>query len=285
VSPSLDSGQGWWALDVKVEPSERQALADWLVKRTGQAVEERDDGTIITFASDDASADELVAEISRQDSHASVTRRVLDESDWSIRWREGLGPRRFGRLTVVPSWISHQPVSGEITVVLDPETAFGSGEHGSTRAALHLLERQLRPADLVLDLGSGSGILAIAACRLGARRAIGIEVDEEAIPIASRNAERNGVAGSTEFLPGDAGDLAPLLGPVDLICSNILRTVNQVLLPSIREALRPQGLAIFAGMEEAESSGFVPVLQAAGFEPIDQAIDAGWWAVAARLVC
>jgi ribosomal protein L11 methyltransferase len=168
------------------------------------------------------------------------------------------------------------------TVVLDPETAFGSGEHGSTRAALILLERHLRPGDRVLDLGSGSGILAIAAVKLGASRAIGIENDLEANPVAWRNARRNAVGDAVEFLDGDAGDLAPLLGPADLLLSNILRTVNTVLLPAIVSALRPGGLAIFSGMERAEADLFRPLLPAAGLAPCEEVDDTGWWAVAAE---
>ena len=133
--------------------------------------------------------------------------------DWSTRWRDGLGPRRFGRLTVAPSWIEPPAATGSRWSCSIPRRAFGSGEHGSTRAALTLLERHLRPGDRVLDLGSGSGILAIAAVKLGAARAVGIENDAEANPVAARNAERNGVAGAVEFLDGDAGDLAPAARP------------------------------------------------------------------------
>jgi ribosomal protein L11 methyltransferase len=200
--------------------------------------------------------------------------------DWTTRWREGLGARRFGRLTVVPSWLD-QPAGDGPTVVLDPETAFGSGEHGSTRAALVLLERHLRAGDRVLDLGSGSGILAIAAAKLGAARAVGIENDAEANPVAWRNARRNAVEDAVEFLDGDAGDLAPLLGPADLLLSNILRSVNTALLPAIVSSLRPGGLAIFSGMERAEAPIFRPVLAAAGLSARDEVEDAGWWAVAA----
>jgi ribosomal protein L11 methylase PrmA len=84
-----------------------------------------------------------------------------------------------------------------------------------------------------------------------------------------------------EFVDGEAGDLAPLLGPVDLLLSNILRTVNTVLLPAIRAALRPGGLAIFSGMEESEADDFRRELGAAGLQLRDEVVDADWWAVAA----
>ena len=170
------------------------AVGAWLVARTGQAVEERDDGTLVTFAPDEArpSADRG-ARARGGPGAAETSRRRLESVDWAIRWRDGLGPRRFGRLTVIAVLGRRAPTDRRArSVVLDPETAFGSGEHGSTRAALTLLERQLRPGDRVLDLGSGSGILAIAAVKLGAARAIGIENDRRGEPgrRAQRRAER-----------------------------------------------------------------------------------------------
>jgi ribosomal protein L11 methyltransferase len=134
----------------------------------------------------------------------------------------------------------------------------------------------------VLDLGSGSGILAIAAVKLGAVGAIGIETDAEANQVAIRNADRNDVSGKVEFLEGDAGILAPLVGPADLILSNILRTANTALLPSITKALQPGGCAIFSGMEHAEASEFRQALRAADFAPVRESLDDGWWGVAAR---
>jgi ribosomal protein L11 methyltransferase len=269
----------WWAIDVRPDPSRREWVGAWLVARTGHAVEERDDGTLVTFAEDEHAADALMAELARTEPVATA-RRPLVQVDWTTRWREGLGARRFGRLTVAPSWIEAPAAAGAPLVSLDPETAFGSGEHGSTRAALTLLERHLRLGDRVLDLGSGSGILAIAAVRLGAGSAVGIDNDPEADPVARRNAARNDVA--VDFLTGDAGDLAPLLGPADLLLSNILRTVNTALLPAIVRALRPGGIGIFSGMEAAEAPLFRPALAAAGFAPRDEVTDAGWWALAAE---
>ena len=273
----------WWAIDVRTTPARREWLSAWLVARTGQAVEERDDGTLVTFAPDEGSADALIAELGEAAGAPAVAeRRRLETVDWSTRWREGLGARRFGRLVVVPSWVADPTDPHTPTVVLDPETAFGSGEHGSTRAALALLERLVRPGDRVLDLGSGSGILAIAAMKLGAARALGIETDPEANVVAVRNASRNEVREHVEFLDGDAGDLAPLLGPADLVLSNILRRVNALLLPAIVRSLRRGGVAIFSGMEQAEAPLFRPLLAPAGLVPVDEQRDAGWWAVAAR---
>jgi len=272
----------WWAIDVRPAPERREWLGAWLVARTGQAVEELDDGTLVTFAEDGPAADALLAEIRGACERVEAARRPLPRVDWASRWRDGLAPRRIGRLTVVPSWLPEAVQPGPSTVVLDPETAFGSGEHNSTRTALALLERLLRPADRVLDLGSGSGILAIAAVKLGAARATGIESDPDANPVALRNAARNGVADRVTFLEGKAADLMPLMGPADLILSNILRSVNAALLPDIAGALRPGGAAILAGMEESEAAEFVPALDAVGFTIVDQAVDDGWWAVAAH---
>ena len=170
-----------------------------------------------------------------------------------------------------------------LTIVLDPETAFGSGEHGSTRSALTLMNKILSQGDRVLDLGSGSGILTIAAAKLGAARAIGIEVDPEANQVAVRNARCNGVNRTVQFLDGDAATLAPLVGPADLVLSNILRSTNTLLLPTIARVLRPNGRAVFAGMEELEAKEFRATLQSAGFLPIQETLDSGWWGVAAQL--
>jgi ribosomal protein L11 methyltransferase len=274
----------WWAIDVRTSAGQRDSVGAWLVARTGQAVEERDDGTLVAFAADEEAVAALVEELGRAvDAPVVIEPRRVESTDWSTRWREGLGPRKLGRLTIIPSWLPEASAPDPLTIVLDPETAFGSGEHGSTRAALTLLSRLLQPGDRVIDLGSGSGILAIAAIKLGAARAIGIEIDPEANEVAARNAARNGVSDRVEFLEGDAATLAPLVGPADLLLSNILRAVNTALLPVIVRALRPGGSAIFSGMEQPEAEEFRQTLTDAGFRLVQETLDAGWWGVAAVL--
>jgi ribosomal protein L11 methyltransferase len=270
----------WWAIDVQASPGRREALAAWLVAHTGQAVEEREDGTLVSVVPDANAAEALLGSLVEQDSDVRASRRELDPIDWSTRWRDGLAPRSFGPLTVVPSWVAYRAKPGESVIVLDPETAFGSGEHGSTRAALQLLVDLVCTGDAVLDLGSGSGILSIAAAQLGASRAVGIELDGEAILVAERNAERNQVTDRVSFVLGDARLLVPLLRPADLVIANILRTVNVELLPAIRDVLKPRGKAIFSGMEEGEAALFRPELAGAGLREVRAIVDAGWWAVA-----
>ena len=269
----------WWAIRVQAEGAESDRVAAWLVEHTGQAVEQTERG-VVAFV--EAGDDAVRTAAALRDAFAldAACERVA-ETDWTVRWRDGLGARTIGRLMVTPSWLPGAS-PGPARVVLDPENAFGSGEHGSTRGALTLLERHVRTADRVLDLGSGSGILAIAAVRLGAARAVGIENDADANVVARRNADRNEVGARVSFVDGDAGELAPLVGPADLVLSNILRNVNVQLLPAIVSALRPDGLAIFAGMEASEAELFRPALAAATLHEIDDATDAGWWAVVAR---
>ena len=272
----------WCAVDVRSPADERDAVVRWLVGHTGQAVEERDDGVLVGVAESEAVASLLLQELqSAFGEQVGGSTRKLPEVDWREHWQEGLGPRRIGRLLVTPSWIPAD--QSALTVVVDPETAFGTGEHGSTRTVLGLLDRHLHPGDRVLDLGSGSGILTIAAVKLGAVRATGIDIDPEAEPIAQANAERNEVGGEVRFLTGDAGTLLPLLAPAEVILSNILRSQNEALLPAVRAALAPGGRALFAGMELAERESFLAALGQAGFHAFDEAVDATWWAVAARL--
>lgn len=269
----------WWAIDLRPAAEVREPVGAWLVTRTGAAVEERPDGSLTGFAPTETAADAVIAELAQV--HAvHGARRAVAAVDWSTRWRDGLAPRAVGRLTLAPSWSGLEP-DGR-TLIIDPESAFGSGEHGSTRTALALVDRVIADGDLVLDLGSGSGILTIAAVRLGGRRAVGLELDADAVPVAEANARRNGVAERVAFIAGDAAALAPLVGPADLVVSNILRSVNTALLPVIRAILNPGGRAAFAGMEEPERPAFLEALRAAGFEPGEEHRDEGWWGIVAR---
>ncbi len=268
----------WWSVEVDLSGADPSAVATRLVVETGHAVEERP-ARVVGFAADRGAAARAGAAITAAFGPSVTVRHAeVAEVDWSLKWREGLRVHRIGRLAIGPSWLLEP---GPLAVVIDPETAFGSGEHGSTRGALRLLDRWLAPGALVLDLGSGSGVLAIAAAKLGARAVLGIELDDDAVPVAEDNARRNGVADRVRFLTGDARVLAGLAGPADLIVANILRVVNETLVDPIRGALAPGGVAVFAGMEEDDAPGFRGLVEARGFRVVLENLDEGWWSAAA----
>lgn len=271
----------WYAIEVKPAGDQRDAIAAWLVQRTGQAIEERADGTLVSFALDLAGAESIGADLSSAHG-VEVTHKPLPEVDWSTAWRKGLGARRVGRFVIVPTWLRYDAEESDEVIALDPEMAFGSGEHGSTRGALALLQNWMPRQARVIDLGSGSAILAIAAARLGARQVTGVELDPDAMSAAQQNVDHNGTANTVRLMEGDATVLTPLLAPVDLIISNILRNVNTLLLPQIHASLTPDGRAIFAGMETSESELFLEALRQNQFAVLEEVVDEGWWSIAAR---
>jgi len=177
--------------------------------------------------------------------HAVAT--VPDE-DWVAKSRHGFGPIRVSRrLWVVPSWFD-PPDAEAVNLILDPGLAFGTGSHPTTRLCLRWLEQRVAGGETVLDYGCGSGILAIAALKLGAGRAVGVDIDPDAVAIAATNARRNGVAG--EFFGGGA---IPGL-TADLVVANILASPLKVLAPLISERCREGGHLALSGIlrEQAE---------------------------------
>jgi ribosomal protein L11 methyltransferase len=166
---------------------------------------------------------------------------VADE-DWVAKSREQFGPIRISaHLWIVPTW--HAPPEPEaINLVLDPGLAFGTGSHPSTRLCLQWLERSIAGGETVLDYGCGSGILAIAALKLGAGRAVGVDIDPDAVATARDNARRNAVGG--EFLESGA----PLTFIADIVIANILANPLMVLAPVLVSRCRPGGQIALSGI-------------------------------------
>src|SRR5690606_40079497 len=117
----------------------------------------------------------------------------VPDVDWSREWRSGIGAHRLGDLVVTPPWLADE-YPAERRVVIEPGMAFGTGEHATTRGVVRLMQGALREGDRVADLGAGSAVLAIAAAKLGARKVIAVELDEDAIPNAEENVAANGVS-------------------------------------------------------------------------------------------
>ncbi|MQA91906.1 MAG: methyltransferase domain-containing protein [Gemmatimonas sp.] len=199
--------------------------------------------------------------------------------DWEREWRRGLQPRKVSpRFVVKPTWTEWQATAGEIVLEIDPEMAFGTGEHATTRGCLRLLDRWFRDGDRVLDIGSGSGILSIAAARLGAPEVIAVEHDSDANLNARQNIERNDVVGVVLLLEERAD--APLLrrlGRFDLILANILSGVIRPLLPALSSTLQDDGRLIISGILLSEKEDVMEDARAVGLEMQDEDPEDEWW--------
>lgn len=180
---------------------------------------------------------------------------AVEAEDWSDRWRAGLRPVEISpRLRLRPSFAAAEPAPGRAELVIDPEQAFGTGGHASTRLALVLLDAlpaERRAGAFVLDIGSGTGVLAIAACRLGAGRALAFDLDPLAAAATARNAAANGVPGRVAAFAGGIEALAPG-ARFDLVLANLLRTELLPILPALAGVLREGGRAVFSGLLVAE---------------------------------
>ena len=190
--------------------------------------------------------------------------RRLREEDWRDSWKRYFRPRRIGqRLLVKPSWATYEVTADDAVIEIDPGMAFGTGQHPTTAMCLRALERRLRPGTDVLDLGTGSGILAIAAARLGARRVLALDIDPQAVEAARQNAAANGVQDAVEVREGTLPEGAR--GErFDLVVANISGVTIERLAPTFADALRDGGTLIVSGFLEDAADGLSRVLGEAG---------------------
>jgi ribosomal protein L11 methyltransferase len=205
---------------------------------------------------------------------------LLDEA-WASAWQQSFPPRLVGRrLRVLPPWLDGdgaEPAPGaqdRVTVVIEPGRAFGTGHHGTTEGCLVLLEEALAaaPGAAVLDIGTGTGILAIAALRLGAPRVLAIDLDPDAVAATRVNAERNGCAGLTVRLaePPEIDEAAPI------VVANLLTHSHLALAAQYARLVAPGGQLVLGGMLEDEDDRVTVALAAAGFERRARVALEGW---------
>ncbi|HZZ86188.1 MAG TPA: 50S ribosomal protein L11 methyltransferase [Anaeromyxobacteraceae bacterium] len=170
----------------------------------------------------------------------------LPDRDWGEAWKEGLTAFSVGRVFVRPSWIEAPVPAGSVEVVLDPGMAFGTGTHPTTSLCLDAIGRFLeaRPGASVFDVGTGSGLLAIAARKLGAGRVVGSDNDPVAVAVAAENGERNGAAG----IEWTGADVAAVAGPFALVVANILANTLVELAPALAAQVAPGGRLYLSGI-------------------------------------
>ncbi len=175
------------------------------------------------------------------------TKREIDGDDWIDVWKKHFRPIHIGkRVVVVPEWIGYTPQEGEVIVLLDSNMAFGTGEHETTSMCLELLQEHLREGDVCIDVGCGSGILGIAAAKLGAKESYLTDIDPIAVESAEHNAEKNGVRDLVTVAHSNLLTQAKLTG--DVVLANITAEVLVLLAPEIPSYLKKTGTLILSGI-------------------------------------
>ncbi len=200
---------------------------------------------------------------------AKVTLRSIEEDNWSEQWRSAFPPQKIGkRLVIAPTWEDIVPEPSEVLIRLDPGMAFGTGQHPTTQLALELLEAAIKEGDVVADIGAGSGILAIAAAKLGAKRVDAVDLDATTIPIARSNIQLNKVESIIRLYQGD-GLNALERQQYPLIVANILTKALLPMIPIYPNFLEPVGRLILSGILATEASQIETQLEANGFRVLE----------------
>jgi ribosomal protein L11 methyltransferase len=283
---------GEWMIVTVSGHGSGHVVANALLELGGSSVQETPDGgwaTWLRLAEQPASAERHVREKlgMRFGDSLRIACSIAPDEDWLRGWRQGLGPRRIGdRVVVAPSWAVAAVESQELLVELDPEMAFGTGEHGSTRTAIRLLANTARAGKKVLDVGAGSGILSIVAAKLGAD-VLAVEADAEAVRTAESNLRRNGVDTRVRVvhLRITRGVLDLLHGVAfDLIVANVERSFTEPLLSAFASLMNEGGELIVAGILEEEAVAVRHAARLVGLEVADMSTDEGWWAGVFTLV-
>jgi ribosomal protein L11 methyltransferase len=206
----------------------------------------------------------------------STTR--IEDSDWNAEWEKTIQPIRVGRrIVIAPSWNPHTPAPGDLLLTIDPKMSFGTGYHETTRLVLRLLEDTVTPGDRVLDIGTGTGILAIAALKLGASYAIGVDIDDWSELNALENARVNGLAERLTIQRGTLTDVPP--GQFDLVVANIQRTVLVPIMKEMVSRLRPTAHLLLSGLLLGDEEEITASARAAGAVLVRREVENEWIAL------
>ncbi|MGE5623907.1 MAG: 50S ribosomal protein L11 methyltransferase [Methanocella sp.] len=213
---------------------------------------------------------------------ATLEVRSRAESEWAEAWKRFYHAQSVGRVLICPSWEECRPEPGMIVVDLDPGMAFGTGSHPTTALCLRALQDLVSSGEWVLDLGTGSGILAITAAKLGAEKTLAVDVDPVACRVAAENVTKNGVGDRVEVRQADAGEvLGQAEGTVDLILANLVADLIVPLAPAFRRALATKGRLLVSGITDTRWPEVVEALGAAGLTVLRAHEQEGWVALEA----
>lgn len=209
-----------------------------------------------------------------------VTRKV-NEEDWSTSWKKYYKPLKLGnKIVIKPTWEEYTVNEGEIIIELDPGMAFGTGTHETTSMCIGMLEKYLKPGDIVFDIGTGSGILSITSSKLGAGNVVGVDLDEVAVKSATENIATNGLK-NVNILHGDLTNV--LTGKANIIVANIIAEVIIGLTETIKPFIEKDGIFIASGIIRERREDVLNAMNSAGHMIIEVKEKGEWVAIVTAL--
>ena len=212
---------------------------------------------------------------------AKVEHEKMHEEDWANTWKQYYKPSKVGeKIVVKPIWEEYEAKDGELDVDLDPGMAFGTGTHETTRMCIQALERYVKEESTVFDVGCGSGILAIAAAKLGAKLAVGVDLDPVAVESSIENVGYNNL-NNIEILHGNLVEVID--GKADIVVANILAEIICILTDDVKRVLKDGGVFITSGIIHDRVDMICEKLEATGFEVVEKNRDGEWNCIVAKL--
>ena len=212
---------------------------------------------------------------------AKVEHEKMYEEDWANTWKQYYKPSKVGeKIVVKPIWEEYEQKEGELVVNLDPGMAFGTGTHETTRMCIQALEKYVKEESTVFDVGCGSGILAIAAAKLGAKLAVGVDLDQVAVESSIENVGYNNL-NNIEILHGNLVEVID--GKSDIVVANILAEIICILTDDVKRVMKDGGVFITSGIIHDRVDMVCEKLEATGFEVIEKNRDGEWNCIVAKL--
>jgi ribosomal protein L11 methyltransferase len=272
---------------VRVYPALRIRLADPAPARVGEllailddfqvtAVDDSDDDVRVFFTRE--SERDAAVERLRAEADLTVTIEDVPDDDWAARSQAGIAPITVGALTIAPPWAADaaRATNSGPTIVIQPSMGFGTGHHPSTRLCLRLLQQSSLAGLSVLDVGTGSGVLAIAAATLGAARVVGLDVDPDALTNARENVALNDVSGRVELVERDLAAARPPLGVFAVVLANLTGAVLCREAAGLAALVASDGWLIASGFQTHEVSDVAAAFYAAGLRAGEHIEELSW---------